>query len=50
MSARAPLVSSTEARLRLGAVWDMTVFVLEGIVFLLTGLVLPGALRGSASG
>lgn len=45
VSTRGHRVLTTESRLGLGAVWDMIVFVLEGIIFLIIGLVLPTAVR-----
>ena len=39
-----PRVTSSEQRLRLFAVWDALVFLLNGIVFILIGLQLPGIL------
>jgi CPA1 family monovalent cation:H+ antiporter len=39
-----PRLVSAETRLQAGAMWDMIVFVLEGLVFILIGLYLPSSL------
>ncbi|MGV3559577.1 Na+/H+ antiporter [Larkinella arboricola] len=43
---RAPEVFSPQARLESRAVWDTTIFLLEGIVFILIGLQLPAIVEG----
>ena len=42
---RAPEIFSYQTRLRTRAVWDTVIFLLNGIVFILIGLQLPGILK-----
>jgi NhaP-type Na+/H+ or K+/H+ antiporter len=41
---RAPTFFSSETRLQANAVWEMLIFLLNGLVFMLIGLQLPGIL------
>jgi Na+/H+ antiporter len=45
---RAPVLLSSNTRLQGQALWSMVTFLLEGLVFALIGLQLPGILRGLA--
>jgi len=40
-----PRLVSAETRLQAGAMWDMIVFLLEGLIFILIGLYLPASLE-----
>jgi monovalent cation/hydrogen antiporter len=43
---RTPVILSSQTRLRGGPVWEMLEFILNGFVFILIGLQLPGVLHG----
>ncbi|MEI9865097.1 MAG: Na+/H+ antiporter [Limisphaerales bacterium] len=43
---RTPMILSSQTRLRGGPVWEMVEFLLNGFVFVLIGLQLPGVLHG----
>ena len=45
---RGPKIVSAETRLQAAAMWEMLVFVLEGLIFILIGLELPNVLRALA--
>lgn len=44
-----PRIVSAETRLQAGAMWDMIVFLLEGLIFILIGLYLPASLEALRS-
>jgi CPA1 family monovalent cation:H+ antiporter len=44
-----PRLVSAETRLQAGAMWDMIVFLLEGLIFILIGLYLPSSLEALRS-
>ncbi|OAI39535.1 hypothetical protein AYO38_01460 [bacterium SCGC AG-212-C10] len=46
---QAPYIMTPETRIRGRAVWDMVVFVMNGLVFILIGLQLPGILSELSS-
>ena len=46
MGWRSPEISNSRLRLRLYPVWEMIVFLLNGLVFILIGLQLPEVLKG----
>ncbi len=43
---RAPDIINSRVRLQAGPVWEMIVFLLNGLVFILIGLQLPAVLKG----
>lgn len=45
MSRRVPQITTSHARLRLYAVWDTVVFLLNGLIFILIGLQLPAVVE-----
>jgi Na+/H+ antiporter len=45
MSRRLPRITTSHARIRLYAVWDVFLFILNGLVFILIGLQLPAILE-----
>ncbi len=45
MSRRIPRITTSRARIRLYAVWDVVLFILNGLVFILIGLQLPSILE-----
>jgi Na+/H+ antiporter len=49
LSRQAPLIFSPSLRLQATAVWDTVVFLLNGVMFVLIGLQLPGILEGVAA-
>ena len=46
LSYRSPEILSYESRLQAQSVWNVIVFLLNGVVFILIGLQLPGIVRG----
>lgn len=45
MGRQIPKITTSSSRLRLYAVWETVVFLLNGLIFILIGLALPGVLR-----